>query len=111
MLKPDWKYIGTIKKKIKVLKVNVKEREIDALDLDTVLPFCIDANEKTDLAKIKEAKIYQATVKVFKAEFTPEFERQWVETAKGDIDVLKGLQIMKASGSTPKKYELVSLTP
>ncbi len=108
MLKPDWKYIETVQKKIRVIKVNMREREVDATDLENGMIFCLDASEKIDLEKIKKAKIYQVTVKVFKAEFTSEFERQWIETAKGDTELLKGLEIMKSTGSNPTKYELIS---
>lgn len=110
MLKPDWKYIETTQKKIRVIKVNLRERDIDVTDLENGMIFCIDVNEKIDLEQIKRAKIYKATVKKFEADFTPEFEKQWIETAKGDAEVLKGLEVMKANGAKPTKYELISLT-
>ncbi len=109
MLKPDWKYVETLQKKIRINRVNLKERHVDALDMDNGYALCLDADEKIDLSKIKKAKIYQATVKVYKAELTPELENQLTEMAMEDIDRLKALQAMKASGSKPTKLELAAI--
>ncbi len=72
-------------------------------------PLCLDADEKIDVCKIKKAKIYQAAIKVYKAELTPELENQLTEMAMEDIDRLRALQAMKTSGSKPTKLELASI--
>ena len=77
--------------------------------MDTGYGLCLDADEKIDLGKIKKAKIYQATLNVYEAELTPELYNQLTEMAMEDIDRLRGLQAMKASGSKPTKFELVSI--
>ena len=79
------------------------------LDMETMLPFCLDADSTVDLAKIKKAKIYQATIKVFKAELTGELESQLKEMAIDDNQLLHSLQAIKAAGSTLKKYELINI--
>ncbi len=107
---PDWKYTETVQKKIRITRVNAKERHVDAVDLDGGISLCMNAAEKIDLGKIKKAKIYQATIKVFKAEITPELESQMVEAAMDDIDRLKAINAMKASGFKPSRFDLIALT-
>jgi hypothetical protein len=109
MLNPDWKYVETVQKKIRIIKVNLKERHIDALDMETGHPFCLDADEKIYLGKIKKAKIYPAAIKVYNAQITTELEDQLNEIAIRDTELLHSLQVMKAAGSNLKKYELVSI--
>ena len=109
MFKPDWKYVETLQKRIRINRVSLKERHVDAVDMDTGYGLCLDADEKIDLGKIKKAKIYQATMKVYKAELTPELENQLTEMAMEDIDRLRALQAMKASGSKPTKFGLASI--
>jgi hypothetical protein len=77
--------------------------------MQTMLPFCLDADSKIDLAKIKKAKIYQATIKVFKAELTWELESQLKEMAVEDTQLQHSLQAIKAAGSILKKYELIRI--
>jgi hypothetical protein len=64
---------------------------------------------KIDLGKIKRAKIYQATIKVYETEFSAELEQQVFESAINDPTRLRALQSMKAQGLKPRKYELVAL--
>lgn len=109
MLKPDWKFVKTLQKKIRINRVSLKERHVDAVDMDSGHPLCLDANERIDLSKIKRAKIYRATLKVYEVELTPELENQMYEMAMEDVDRLRALQAMKASGSKPSKIELVSI--
>jgi hypothetical protein len=109
MLKPDWKYVETLQKKIRINRVSLKERHVDAVDMESGHPICLDTDEKIDLGKIKKAKIYQATLKVYEAELTPELYNQLTEMAIEDIDQLRALQTMKASGSKPTKFELASI--
>jgi predicted NAD/FAD-binding protein len=109
MLKLDWKYVETLQKRMRINRVSLKECHVDAVDMDTGYALCLDADEKIDLGKIKKAKIYQATIKVYKADLTPELYNQLTEMAMEDIDRLRGLQAMKASGSKPTKFELASI--
>ncbi len=109
MLNPDWKPMETVQKKIRIIHVNLKERHLDALDMDTGHPFCLDADEKIDLGKIKKAKIYPATIKIYKAELTAELEGQLKEMAIRDPQLLHSLQAIKAAGSNLTKYELISI--
>jgi hypothetical protein len=107
---PDWKYTETIQKRIRITRVNAKERHVDAVDVDGGMSLCMNADQKIDLGKIKKAKIYQATIKVFKAEITPELESQLIESAMDDFDQLKAIRAMKASGFKPSKFDLIALT-
>ncbi len=106
---PDWKYTETVQKRIRITRVNAKERHVDAVDLEGGMPLCMNASEAIDLGKIKKAKIYHATIKVFKADITPELESQLLESAINDPTRLKAIQAMKASGFKPSKYELISI--
>jgi hypothetical protein len=110
MVPSDWKYTETVQKRIRITRVNAKERHVDALDLDGDMPLCMNASEKIELAKIKKAKIYRATIKVFKADITPELESQLIESAMNDLNRLKAIKYMKTSGFKPSKFELIALT-
>ena len=109
MLKPDWKLVETVQKRIRVTRIDAKQGYVDAQDLDGNLPFCLSATGKIDLGKLKRAKIYQATINVYETEYTPELEHYALESALGDYSRLKALQNMKASGYKPRKYELIAL--
>ncbi len=109
MMVPDWKLIETIQKRIRINRVNQNDRHVDAVDLDFGEHLCLDADLSVDLRKIKKAKIYVATIKVNHAEFTDELERQMIESAMDDLEHLKAIRTMKASGSPLTKLELVSL--
>ena len=109
MINPEWKYAETLQKKIRIIKVSLKERHIDAIDMATGHPFCLDADSKIDLGKIKKAKIYQAILKVYTAELTSELMNQLTEMAMEDPERLHALQAMKASGSKPTKFELAQI--
>jgi hypothetical protein len=108
---PEWKYNKTVKKQIQVLDVDEERREVDALDLEAGMPFCLDANEEIELAEIEVGKMYQATFKVYRAEITPEIEKHWAEMAKDDTSFREGVQRIKASGSSEPlfKFELISI--
>ncbi|MBN1328183.1 MAG: hypothetical protein JXA54_01805 [Candidatus Heimdallarchaeota archaeon] len=107
----DWKHIETVDKTIRVIRVNFKERYVDVTDLETKMPISLKANKEIDLGKIKKAKMYRAVVKVFTADFTPELERQLVESAIGDYYQFKAFENYKASGSKPTRFELLSIRP
>jgi len=109
MVTPDWKYIETVEKKIRINTVNQKERHVDALDMESMLPFCLEADPQVDLAKLKKAKIYQATIKVFNAVLSGELESDLKEMALRDTQLLHSLQAIKASGSILKKFELIKI--
>jgi hypothetical protein len=108
MLKPDWKYTQTLQRRIRITRTS-KDSHVDAVDLEDNLPLCLNAAVELDLDRVKRAKIYQATIKVYEAEFTAELERQLLESAMDDLGRLRAIQAMKASGQKPTKYELVAL--
>ena len=109
MLRPDWKPIETIQKKIRITSVDAKDHHLDAVELDACVPMCLSVDPRIDLNKIKRAKIYQATIRVFETEFTAELEQQVFESAIGDPTRLRALQSMKTQGLKPRKYELVAI--
>jgi hypothetical protein len=105
----EWNYVETVQKRIRILKVNAKENEVEAFDLELGCPLSFNADPQIDLDKVKRAKMYLATVKVYKAEFTAELERQMIETALGNPEQLKRIQAMKAAGSKPTRFDLIEL--
>ncbi len=109
MLRPDWKPVEAVQKKLRITRVETKARHVDALDLAEGIPMCLGAGENIDLSKIKRAKIYDATIQIYETEFTPELEQQVFESAMGDLTRLKALQAMKAAGAKPRKYELIAI--
>ena len=109
MLRPEWKFVETIEKRLRVTRIEVKERHLDAVELDANVPMCLSVSDKVNLSKVKRAKIYVATVKVYETEFTKELEQQVYESAMHDLSRLRALQSMNAQGLKPRKYELISL--
>jgi hypothetical protein len=109
MMKADWKLVETVQKKIRVTRIDANQRYVDALDLEENVSFCLSADAKVDLGKLKRAKIYQATINVYETALTPELEHYALESALGDYNRFKALQTMKASGYKPRKYELIAL--
>ncbi len=109
MLNPDWKYVDTVQKRIRILKIDFKERRVNAIDIDERCPLLLSANPQVNLNKVKKAKIYQATIKAYETELTPELERQMVEAALGDPNRVSAIEAMKAAGYKPTKYELIDL--
>jgi hypothetical protein len=106
---PDWKFTETVQRRIRVMKINHQERHLDAQDIDEGVPLCLDAQSGLDLGKIKKAKIYHATIKVFTAELSDDLERQLTELSMEDTKLRHSLQIMKQSGSKFKKFELITI--
>jgi hypothetical protein len=109
MLRPEWTPVDTVEKKIRVTRVDAKDHHLDAVELGSNYPMCLSVDPKINLDKIKRAKIYQATIRVYETEFTPELERQVFESAIKDPTRLQALQSMKAQGLKPRKYELIAL--
>lgn len=109
MLDPEWKYIDTVQKRIRIIKIDFKERQLDAIDIDERCPLVLSVNEQVDLGKVKRAKIYQAIIKAFEAELTPELEGQMLEAALGDPNRVRAIEAMKKAGYKPTKYELTAL--
>ncbi len=105
----EWKYAQPVQRRIRVMKVNRQDRHLDAQNVDEGVPFCLDADQRIDLDKIKKAKIYVATIKVFTAELNSELERQLTEMSLKDIELRHSLEVMKQSGSQFKKFELVAI--
>ncbi len=109
MVDPDWRAAETTEKKIRIIAVNLKDRHIDAVDMDGMIPFCLDADKKVNVGKIKKAKIYKATVKMYTAELTGELEQQLSEMAITDPKLRHSLRAIKETGNTLKKFELLSI--
>jgi hypothetical protein len=110
MQSPDWKFTETVQKKIRVVTINRRERHLDAVDVDPAgVPFCLDAEEGLDLGKVKAAKIYKATIKVYSASLSSELEQQLYERSINDAQLRRSLQVLKASGSTLQKFVLASI--
>ena len=109
MLAPDWKHAETVQKRIRITRLNPKEHHLDAVELEFGGNLCLDAASAVDLGKVKKAKIYVATIKVYHAEFTDEMERQMTESAMDDLEHLQAIRAMKASGKGLTKLELVAL--
>ena len=82
---------------------------MDAVELDFGGRVCLDADLSVDLGKVKRAKIYLATIMVFRADFSDELERQMSESALGDLEHLQAIRAMKASGSGLTRLVLVDL--
>jgi hypothetical protein len=109
MSSPDWKFTETMQSRIRVNKVNQRQRHLDAQDIDQNLPFTLDADPALDLGKIKKAKIYHATIKVYTAELAGDFERHLNELAMTDARLRRSLQVIKQTGSVLKKFELIEI--
>ena len=106
---PEWKYAETVKRRIRVMKINARERHLDAQNIDEHYDVCLDAAEGLDLGKIKKAKIYVATIRISTAELSGEFERQLNELAMTDERLRHSLHVMKRTGSDLKKFELLAV--
>ncbi len=110
MFSPDWKYTETVEKRIRIVKVNMRERHLDAQDLESgALPFSLDAAEGLDLSKVKSAKVYRATIKVFTAELAGDLERHLMELSLEDAQLRRSLQIIRQTGNVLKRFELVAV--
>jgi len=105
----EWKYAETVERRIRVMKVNYKERHLDAQNIDDNVPLCLEAQEGLDLNRIKKAKIYNATIKVSTAELSGDLERQLTELSMEDAKLRHSLKVMKQSGSQFKKFELIAI--
>jgi hypothetical protein len=109
MLDSDWKYVETTQKRVRTIKVDAKSRSVDVFDLELGCPLNFNAEQSVDLEKIKRAKIYVATVKIYKAEFTEQLKRQMVESALGNPEQLKQVQAFKESGAKPTRFDLIKI--
>jgi hypothetical protein len=109
MLDSDWKYVETCQKKVRTIKVDFENRRVDVFDLELESALNFNADQTIDLERIKRAKIYLATVKVYKAEFTEQLERQMIESALGNPEQLKQVQAFKESGAKPTRFDLIKL--
>jgi hypothetical protein len=73
------------------------------------VPLSFNVNQQINLRKVKRAKMYQATVKIYEAEFTKELEWQMIESALGNHEELKQIQAYKKSGAKPTRFDLINL--
>ncbi|MCL2691593.1 MAG: hypothetical protein FWE56_04975 [Candidatus Bathyarchaeota archaeon] len=109
MLDSDWKYTETVQKRVRTIKVDFENRRVDVFDLELGVSLNFNADQAIDLGKVKRAKIYVATVKIYKAEFTEHLERQMIESALGNSERLKQVQAFKESGAKPTRFDLIKL--
>jgi hypothetical protein len=109
MLDAYWEYVETVQKKIRTIKVDTENRRVDVFDLELGYPLSFNADQKINLEKIKRAKMYLATVKIYKAEFTEQLERQMIESALDKPEQLKQVQAFKESGAKPTRFDLIEL--
>jgi hypothetical protein len=109
MSNPEWVYTETIQRRIRINKINHQHRTLDAQDIDGGIPLSLDSQSGLDLRKIKKAKIYFATIKVFTSELGGDLERHLTELSLEDTQLRYSLQILKQSGSKLKKFELVAI--
>ncbi len=105
----EWKYTETAQKRVRIIKVDSENSTIDVFDLDMGCPLNFNVKGQIDLGKVKRAKIYQATVKIYKSEFTEELERQMIESALSNWEELKRIQALKTSGAKPTRFDLIEL--
>ncbi|MDR2708241.1 MAG: hypothetical protein LBB87_05820 [Nitrososphaerota archaeon] len=109
MVEPDWKYTKTVQKRVRIIKVDAPNQTIDVFDLDQGFPLSFNVNQQIDLKKVKRAKIYQATVEIYEAEFTKELEWQMIEASLHDHEQFKRIQDYKKTGAKPTRFDLISL--
>ena len=109
MLDSDWEYVETIQKKVRTIRVDIENRGLDVFDLDLGCSLNFNVDKKIDLEKIKRAKIYRAKVKVYKAEFTEELERQMIEVSLDNPEELRRIRAFKESGAKPTRFDLIEL--
>jgi hypothetical protein len=109
MLTPDWKYTETIQKRLRFIKINKRERHLDAQDIDEGISFCLDAEVGLDLCRVKLAKVYRVTIQVFTAELSGELERHLTEMSMENAQLRHSLQVIKRTGSNLKKFVLVDV--
>ena len=98
-----------MQRRIRVVKIEHNERHLDAMDIDMGIPITLDAPSELDLGKIKKAKIYHATIKVFTAQLGGDLERHLTELSLKDNKLRYSLQVLRQSGSKLKKFELVAI--
>jgi hypothetical protein len=109
MMDTEWKYVETVQKRIRIIKVDSENSRVEVFDLDLGCPLSFNVDQQVGLGKIKRAKLYQATVKVYKSEFTEELEHQMIEAALNNPEELKHIKAMRASGSKPTRFDLIEL--
>ncbi|MCL2172602.1 MAG: hypothetical protein LBH62_02310 [Nitrososphaerota archaeon] len=109
MLNSDWKYVETTQKRVRTIKVDSINRRVDVFDLELGCQLNFNVDHEIDLEKIKRAKIYVATIKIYKAEFTEQLERQMVESALGNPEQFKQVRAFKESGAKPTRFDLIKI--
>jgi hypothetical protein len=109
MLDPDWKFVETAQKRVRTIKVDYESRRVDVFDFELGCSLTFNAGQEIDLEKIKRAKIYLATVRIYKAELTEQLERQMVESALGNVEQFKQVRAFKESGAKPTRFDLIKI--
>jgi hypothetical protein len=104
MKEPKWEFFESKTKRINVIDIDPKLREIDALDMETSVPFVLDVPDSSLLKEIEKGENYMATFRVFKAKMTPGDEKGMSEVS--DPETMK---IIKEKGGKLFKFELISV--
>ncbi len=109
MSSTEWVCTETLQRRIRVVKIDHQDRHLDAQDIDMGFPIILDAQGGVDLGKIKKAKIYCATIKVYTAQLGGDLERHLTEKSLEDTQLRYNLRLLRQSGSKLKKFELVAI--
>ena len=104
MKEPKWKFSETKTKRIIVINIDAKHREIDALDTEASNPFTLDVSDTNLLQEIEMGQNYMATFRVLKAKMTPEDEKGMLKVSDPKI-----MKIIKENGGELFKFELISV--
>jgi hypothetical protein len=104
MKEPNWKFFETKTIRVNIIDIDPKLREIDALDMESFVPFILDVPNSNLLQEIEKGENYMATFRVFKAKMTPEDEKDMSEVK--DAEAMK---LIKEKGGELFKFELVSV--
>ncbi len=104
MKEPKWEFYEFKTKRINVIDIDLKLREIDALDMETMVPFVLDVPNSSLLEEMEKGENYVATFRVFKAKMSPEEEKSMAKVS--DKETIK---IIKEKGGDLFKFELSSV--
>ena len=104
MKEPNWKFFETKTRRINVIDIDPKLREISALDLESSVPFVLDVPDSKLFRELEKGENYMATFKVFKAKMTHEEEKDMSKVSDS-----KAMKLIKEKSGALFKYELVSV--
>jgi hypothetical protein len=99
---PNWKYLETKTTLINVIDIDTKHHEVDALDMEKFLPFCLDVVDDVLFDEIEKGHNYRARIRVFKAMASPEEKEEMDKELPQEIKEMGGI-------SELFKFELISV--